>query len=169
MKTRKVDILNLGAFILNYFFKNELPINPLKLQKLLYYIQAWHLVYFDNENIFEDIPEAWVNGPVYPKVYDKLKHIQLYNFIGLKDKSKEKLDTYFAKSKESLDITGEQWEFLESILKHYGMMTHEKLVFLTHSEKPWLEAREGVGPFEYSNNNISLRTMYEYYTSQLKK
>ncbi len=42
-----------------------LSISPLKLQKLLYYIQAWFMVFYGRDNtLFRDVPQAWVNGPV---------------------------------------------------------------------------------------------------------
>ena len=49
-------------------------VSPLKLQKLLYYTQAWHMVFFGRENtLFVNVPQAWVNGPVYPVIYDAYK------------------------------------------------------------------------------------------------
>lgn len=43
-------------------------ITNLKLQKLLYYSQAWHLAIYD-EPLFQDRIEAWVHGPVVPSVF----------------------------------------------------------------------------------------------------
>lgn len=49
-------------------------ISPLKLQKILYYEQAWFMVFFGRENqLFDCAPEAWVNGPVYPEIYHQYK------------------------------------------------------------------------------------------------
>ncbi len=44
----------------------------LKVQKLLYYIQGYHLAYFD-EPVIEDDFEAWVHGPVSRRLFDRLK------------------------------------------------------------------------------------------------
>ena len=52
-----------------------LSISPLKLQKLLYYIQAWFMVFYGRDNtLFRDVPQAWVNGPVYPAIYHIYKN-----------------------------------------------------------------------------------------------
>lgn len=57
----------------------ESLITPLKLQKLLYYAQAWSLVFRGKALFYEDI-EAWVHGPVIPLVYQRYKH-HGYNLI----------------------------------------------------------------------------------------
>lgn len=41
----------------------------MKLQKMLYYQQGYHLALFD-EPLFEDDLEAWMYGPAVPIVYD---------------------------------------------------------------------------------------------------
>ena len=46
-------------------------ISPLKLQKLLYYCQAWHYTIF-NEVLFDERIEAWTHGPVVPSQYIRL-------------------------------------------------------------------------------------------------
>src|SRR5947209_8901261 len=47
------------------------PLTNLRLQKLLYYAQAWSLVLRESELFPEEI-EAWCWGPVVPAVYNKL-------------------------------------------------------------------------------------------------
>src|SRR5258708_34160936 len=44
------------------------PVSNLKLQKLLYYSQAWHLALLKTP-LFEEEIEAWVHGPVVPQVF----------------------------------------------------------------------------------------------------
>lgn len=160
---KQVDIKQLAKFILLFCNKNEIGINHYKLQKLLYYIQAWHLVYFDKSLIFDELPEAWVNGPVYRSVYSDWKHIYPYKDITIKDEHKDNVDTFIEETKNKLQLTKEQEEFLSSILQHYGLMSHEKLILLTHREKPWNIAREGLGDFDASQTPISADSMYNYY------
>jgi len=167
MENNKVDILLLSDFILFYFIKNEITINHLKLQKLLYYIQSWHMVYFNRHTLFDDVPEAWVNGPVYRKVYDKFKEAGNYNNFDLEEKYKDQIDLKFQEIKNDMNLNDEQLKFLDAIFKHYGIMSHDKLVYLTHNEEPWNIARNGLGPFDYSNNIISHDMMYEYYKNKL--
>ena len=41
-----------------------------KLQKLVYYSQAWSLVW-DGTPLFEEEIQAWIGGPVCPDLYSK--------------------------------------------------------------------------------------------------
>ena len=41
----------------------------MKLQKLIYYSQAWSLVW-DEKPLFAERIEAWANGPVCPDLYN---------------------------------------------------------------------------------------------------
>lgn len=163
---KKVNIETLGAFILAYLMKNRIEVNHFKLQKLLYYVQAWHLVNFDKHPLFDDEPEAWVNGPVYRKIFDKLKHHKGHVLLTMEDKE---LDTWFEQSKSELDLSELQWEYLEAAIKRFGFLSHEKLIMSTHLEAPWNDARKGLGLFDYSGNVISHESMYDFYSSRVKK
>jgi uncharacterized phage-associated protein len=169
MVNKKVDIDDLGMFVFYHCIKNDIEINHFKLQKILYYIQAWHLAYFDNETIFDELPEAWVNGPVYRTIYNSLKIYKANDRLTISDNHKDNLSDLYKEKKDKLDLNEEQWEFLSSILNHYGLMSHEKLIFLTHKENPWNEARKNLGAFEYSDQKISLESMYKYYKKVLDK
>lgn len=168
MKGKTTDISVLSDFICQYFILNNISINHLKLQKLLYYIQSWHLVYFEKNPLFKEQPEAWVNGPVYRSIYEKFRSHISYSDKAMINHYKVNIDKNFKNSKDELNIDPEQFEFLFSIFKHYGVMSHEKLVFFTHNEDPWNEARSNVGPFEYSNNIISHESMFNYYNNRLQ-
>ena len=81
---KNVDIKRVAKYTILRLIQNGQSICPLKLQKLLYYIQAWHMVYFERENtLFNEVPEAWVNGPVYRTMYDEYKNIGIYDQITL--------------------------------------------------------------------------------------
>ena len=166
-KPNIVKIEDLGVFVLSYLMKNQVEVNHFKLQKVLYYIQAWHLVYFDQNPMFIEEPEAWVNGPVYRTIFDKLKKYPAH--VPLKIEDPQKLDDWFEGIKSKLDLKPEQWSFLEEAVRHFGFKSHEKLILDTHSEKPWNEARQGLSLFDYSSNPISHKSMYDYYFSKKKK
>lgn len=166
MIRNEVNILDVAKLTLLYFFENGISVCPLKLQKILYYIQSWYLVYFDKQLLFEEKPEAWVNGPVYRSIYNQFKHIGIYDQIKKDDID---LDISLKEMKKKLMLDKEQESFLEAIYHNYGTMSHDKLVFLTHSEKPWSEKREGLSPFDYSSEEISIDTMYSYYKERIDK
>lgn len=51
-----------------YILRKKGEMTAMKLQKLVYYSQAWSLVW-DEEPLFEEEIQAWVNGPVIPALY----------------------------------------------------------------------------------------------------
>ena len=168
---KQASLLNVARYTVLRLQQMGVSISPLKLQKLLYYIQAWHLVYFSNRTLFCEEPEAWVNGPVYRQIYEEYRGVGIYEqitptYLGLKESSlKDEVDKLHC----DMDLDPKQWNFLEAIYKHYGTMGHDRLVLLTHSERPWNEARKGLSPIEYSDNKISLESMYNYYKGLLEK
>lgn len=168
---KQASLLNVARYTVLRLQQMGVSISPLKLQKILYYIQAWHLVYFEKQSLFPDEPEAWVNGPVYRDVYEEYRTLGIYQqitpaFFELTDES---VSCELEKLHDEMALNNMQWAFIEAIYKHYGTMDHDRLVMLTHSEKPWNEARKGLSPLEYSDNKISLDSMYDYYYSLLNK
>lgn len=127
------------------------------------------MVYFGKQTLFDEEPEAWVNGPVYREVYEEYKNIGIYDqihpsFYQLTQDTLEE-EVHFLHDKMALNQN--QWDFLEATYAHYGMMDHDRLVMLTHSERPWNTARKGLAPFEYSDQKISLNEMYDFYKGLL--
>lgn len=157
------SIANLWILLCN---ENETTISPLKLQKLLYYTQAWHWVYFDSADIFAELPQAWVNGPVYPDIYNRFREIGIYDQLIIGNTN---IATTLADCMADINLDNDQQEFLYALYKHYGLMSYDKLVFLTHSEEPWCKAREGVSPFEPSQNIIKKDIIESYYLLYLQK
>lgn len=164
----KVNISELSDYLIFKFQNDGIPLTPLKLQKLLYYLQAWHTVFFDKHPLFEEKPEAWSNGPVYRSIYDRYKANWLRNTpISFKYESSGELLEKLKESFNKLKLEDQQIKFLEALLNKYGFLSPEKLVFLTHSESPWNEAREGYGPFDKCNETISIESMYQYYSNRI--
>lgn len=123
-------------------------ITHLKLQKLLYYAQAWSLVLL-NKPMFNEEIQAWMHGPVVPEVYDE------YSKYGYNE---------IPKPEECVVISKEYEEVLEDVMQTYGIYQAKYLEKLTHSEKPWIEARGNLPLEARCENPISLKTMEEYYT-----
>lgn len=141
-----------------------LSISPLKLQKLLYYIQAWYMVFYGRNTLpFEDVPQAWVNGPVYPKIYHqyKSKTANMCDHLKASDFFDGPLEIELDRLTKIMN--GLDFELLESVIMLYGRKSQNDLIFLTHSELPWVEKREGLRPFDRSERPLSLDTMHDYY------
>lgn len=97
----------------------------LKLQKLLYYYQGFHLAFFEKPAFNEDI-YAWQYGPVVPEVY--------HSFAG-KRASIIKTDDFNENYEE---LTDPQEQLLHVILSNYGQLNAIALMNLSHQEAPWI-------------------------------
>ncbi len=119
----KVSVFDVAAYIL----KRLGNITTMKLHKLLYYSQAWSLVW-DEKPLFEEEIEAWANGPVIRSLFAYHKgHYNISNIdVGNPDL-----------------LTKEQKETIDSVLKYYGDKSSQWLIELTHLEEPWKKARKG--------------------------
>lgn len=104
-------------------------ISNLKLQKLLYYQQGFHLAYFGAPLFAEDV-EAWMYGPVVPTVYDEFK-TRGHNCLEFNE------EPIFLNSKEEL--------LFNEVMRIYNDFSAIGLMNLTHKESPWKETPTGVG------------------------
>ena len=121
-----------------------------KLQKLVYYSQAWHAVWEDSE-LFSDRIEAWANGPVCRRLYAYHRgQFQIAKGGIPGDQS---------------NLTERQREAIDKVIEFYNRYSAQQLSDLTHAEKPWIAARKDVPVGERSENEISVASMAEYYGS----
>ncbi len=127
-----------------------------KLQKLLYYAQAWSLVLRDKK-LFSNKIEAWVHGPAIREVYFEYKK---FGFGPITENINDGLI-----AKMPVDIK----KFLDQVWSVYGKRDAAYLEYLSHSETPWQKAREGLEPHIGSENEISLQEMKKFYSSKLKE
>ena len=170
-----VDIKDFAKYIGLSMISKGISVSPLKLQKILYYEQAWHMVFFGRENqLFNQAPQAWVNGPVYPEIYKEYKgyvpgmcDLLRETHFGV-DRKEAILPTIQMLS-EKMSLTSEQIRLMDSVIMLYGSKTQNQLILVTHSERPWCEAREGLLPYQSSENEISLNTMCDYYSERRKR
>ena len=129
----------------------------MKLQKLLYYCQGWHLAW-DGEPLFNERIEAWANGPVVRDIYElhrgtfRLEH-PLPESWGA----------------DQARLTSDERETVEAVVGFYRDWTADQLSLATHSERPWIEAREGLAPTERGHRAISLDTMQDYFSGLMNQ
>ena len=155
----------LGHIITDYVNGKGISVSPKKLQKLVYYVESWHLVHFDKELIEENF-EAWIHGPVVPELYHDLKQFG-YNDIKVINEELDSTDQRIEKVANENDITEDQLELIYSVLNKYGVLNSFELEMLTHSEQPWIEARDGYPPHMRCNKIISKDRMKTFYSAQL--
>jgi len=146
----------------NYILAKGGSMNHLKLQKVLYYVEAWHLVFF-NKSIVEDEFQAWVHGPVSKKLWNEVKNLSvLYSELEVSKPEKIIKDVEEKLNQDQIDL-------INDVIKKYGKQSGYNLECLTHNELPWIEAREGLSPNAPSNNIISKKTMKKYYSELLHR
>lgn len=104
-------------------------ISNLKLQKLLYYMQGFHLAFF-NEPLFNEEIQAWAYGPVVPAVYNVFK-----KFKSLSINPEKFTDT--------LELTPEEATVFENVYSEYSQYSAVGLMNLTHEEGPWKDHELG--------------------------
>jgi uncharacterized phage-associated protein len=122
-------------------------IDTWKLQKLVYYCQAWHLVW-DDEPLFRDRIEAWANGPVVPALYKE-------------HRGRYQIDTW--PRGEMSHLSPSQLESVQIVVDFYASKSGQQLSDVTHHERPWSDARRGLSAGERGNREITKEAMLEYY------
>lgn len=142
------------------------PITNKKLQKLLYYVKAWGLVYF-KDGVIDEPFEAWVHGPVCPVIYQQFKQFG-YNPVSI-EYNGEDPDSFVRKFWKEHESEKDKIELIDAVFRKYEGFTSFQLEMLSHQSKPWIEAREGLSPIENGNKVISDSSMKEYYSSLIKR
>jgi len=138
-------VLDVAAYILN----EHGPMTAMKLQKLVYYSQAWSIVW-DDEALFPEKILAWKNGPVVRELYDA--HRGRYRVDKVAD---GKVDVLSETEEDTVDL----------VLKFYGHHSAQWLSDLTHMEDPWRDAWFSVDEAARGDTEISLESIAEYYSS----
>ena len=140
--------------VAKYIYDKVPACSDKKVQKLTYYAYCWYLVInnLDENNIntrlFEEHPEAWIHGPVFYNLYDEMTY--------------RREDFY----RRTINLREETVNFLDNIISLYGEFTGNQLEVMTHSERPWLNAREGILPRERSRMLLDDRVIYNFYNNR---
>lgn len=128
-------------------------ITNLKLQKLVYYAQAWYLALYGIP-LFEEDFQAWIHGPVIPELYDKYKSNK---WRPIEEETKPP------------NLSVEVEEFLKEVVEAYFDRDAYELELMTHLEEPWINARGDISIDTPSNQVISKESMKIYYQSRVQE
>lgn len=122
-------------------------ISNLKVQKLVYYAQGFHLA-LHGEPLFAEQIKAWNHGPVVPQLWHEYK----------------------AHGSGPLPVPGAPPTLpkgvrseLDEVYRVYGQFTAWRLRDLTHTEPPWKEA------FETPSQVVTRDSMREYFKTRLRR
>ena len=126
----------------------------LKLLKLLYYIQGYHLAMF-NAPLFNDKMEAWLHGPVVPSVYKWAKNL-----------TDEKLQDEAMNDEQinALNLHPQQTKLISEVLNIYNKYSAYGLRDKTHTEMPWLSVYE-----KDKNNEITTDSLKNFFAPLVEK
>lgn len=153
---KTIDTMVLADYILKHYG----PMSHLKLQKLVFYCDAYSLAYFGKELVTDNF-EAWVHGPVCRRLYDTLKDkSKLYSDVGYSYDGTD-VDAEFAK------LSSDQQDLVKSILDQLSKWNSLELETATHQEMPWQKARMGYGEADKCNVVISKQDMKEFYGKEM--
>ena len=134
MRNSTASVHDVAAYVL----RQRGPMSAMKLQKLVYYAQAWSLVW-DGEVIFPELIEAWVDGPIIRALWKRHKGRRL-------------LTTWDGNPSA---LSQRQAATADRVLMFYGELCATDLSTLTRSEKPWRDARHGLDHDEIGTTEIT--------------
>lgn len=123
-------------------------VSAYKLQKLVYYAQAWSLVW-DGVPLFDESIEAWGHGPVVPSLYRS-------------NAGQWKVATARGSSE---NLSTAALATIDEVVRFYGAWDGDFLSELTHREQPWLDARGGLPHNATSKAPIARGLMRDFYAS----
>lgn len=120
----------------------------LKLQKLLYYEQGYHLAAFGTP-LFEENVEAWMYGPVVPAVYDAFAKYGAapIPFDG-----------------EPIKLTDDEEDLFNQVYDAYIDFSAIGLMKMTHKEDPWLMVK-----YHDRGSVISNEAMKKFFATKIEE
>lgn len=140
------DVAN---YLINFAREHGDYLTPLKLQKLMFYADAWHMVVKGGQELIPDPFEAWVHGPVVRSIYHRFNHYR-WNPI--------------TEELPAPNLAGETVDFLKEVYKVFGGFSGYELEQLTHQEEPWKAARGMLPADSACNEAINKDLTRRFYT-----
>lgn len=128
----------------------------LRLQKLVYYSQAWSLA-IREKPLFEGEFQAWPHGPVNIELWQEFKSFRF---------SPIPLSSVIT---DDQSISKDEKNFLGEVWRVYGGFSAKRLEEMTHAEDPWIKARGDLKAHEKSTARITNASMKKFYQAQLGK
>jgi uncharacterized phage-associated protein len=145
--SRKITADEVADYFIALAHQRGASVNNLKLQKLLYYAQAWHLALYDRP-LFPEKFQAWISGPVVPSIYWRFKE------FGWHELPPPERAPHFAT---------EPLEFLEEVASEYLSADEYELEQTSRQEAPWLNARGRLDVSEPCSVELSEDDMRAYF------
>lgn len=124
-----VNVLDIAKIVICKF-NNSTPdnsITQLKLQKILYFIEAYYMAMYDKDRLYKEDFFAWTYGPVCKEAYNKYKV-----FMDLP------IEEDCSALPEPLPFDTEITDSIDSVIDIFGSLSATNLIRLTHMQgSPW--------------------------------
>lgn len=156
---KHLDCDDLANYIIACYNLQNVEVSNKKLQKVMFYCQAWSLA-LNDEKILDCRFEAWRHGAVIPSLYFKYSENGYNNLYIDNDKARDIVEEVQS------HIPFRKLSIINKVLNHYAIYSGDELEDINHSEDPWIEARKGLQPHESSNRPISEELVKAYYRSR---
>ena len=159
------SVLDIARFIINYANRRGFVISNLKLQKILYFVQAFFLVNsHGNTPCFDEEIEAWDFGPVVPIVYHEFKQFGsgpipvVERYVSWEDR----ISIWNARTIEFNEniIAPDDRHNIELVVDEFSQYSAYQLVQLTHKQSPWIDAFRNASQ---GTNVISKDSIFHYF------
>ncbi len=142
--------IEVAKYIIDYSNAHNYCVSNLKLQKLLYFVQAYFLISSpDKEPCFWDEIEAWDFGPVVPSVYSELKGFGGASIYGFPSNIVAD-DSIIEKGHKKL---------IEDVIEKFRYFTAVDLTRITQRQMPWRKARA----LNRTNKTVSIEDLRIYF------
>ena len=141
MKTH-CSALETAEVILEWHDRNGCGISNIRLNFLLYFVQAWYLMKSNGkEACFPEAIEARSYGPIVSEVYDRYK-------------GNGSLDIMFGR-KDKADIGRKDRQMIEDVVEHFRNHSLLELHDLVLHQRPWINAFHPHCTMKISNEAIA--------------
>lgn len=150
------DIFDVAEFVIEHSTKEDKELSTMRLHKLLYYCQAWHIV-FEGEEMFSDPFHAWASGPIVPTIMDRHKGV-FSVFSGFFEGCAQR-------------VSYKSQTTIKAVLQAYGSLSGIQLCTVSVGESPWQKARSKSGaiPGYATDTVISIEDMEKFYSQQYQE
>jgi uncharacterized phage-associated protein len=148
-----------GILLSKYILKKSGQMNAIKLQKTMFFVEAFHLAIFNKSLVGESF-EAWVNGPVLRSVYNEYKSQSKASYIISIPEFEEVIFWRKFENPKQLYI-------IDKVIEYFNRFGSQQLSESSHRHLPWKEAREGLGTNDKSDKPMSKDSIRKYYRKLL--
>ena len=157
------NVLDVCRYIINYSNEKKYGISNLKLQKILYFTQAFFLINKENgEPCFIEPIEAWEFGPVVPIAYHEYKQFGSTDIPSIDSYIEVNPSNLWDVSIRDFDagcLLEEDRMLIEDVVDQLSDFSATDLVNITHNQTPWKSVYK-----PYVNNEITISSIRDYFS-----